>query len=168
LLKEKNPWKAELVVVKPTENNGYSELVPLHHGKVRKLILKNRYIRLNIFRILMINVNKHGLSFKNVVIYTMKVKKRHLKQLIIHYQIHFIHIFNQKVIKRKMKLIKEYGILDLIGKKKTISLKIIIHLISRMIIDIPKFIDLFIERATAPFFVFQVFCVLLWCLDEYW
>lgn len=35
-------------------------------------------------------------------------------------------------------------------------------------IPIPGFLDLYVEHLVAPFFVFQVLCLFLWSLDDYW
>ena len=35
-------------------------------------------------------------------------------------------------------------------------------------IPVPSFLDLYVEHLVAPFFVFQMLCLLLWSLDDYW
>lgn len=39
---------------------------------------------------------------------------------------------------------------------------------NQMILKLPTLTDLLMEQLVAPFFLFQVFCVILWSLDEYW
>ncbi|CAE7573823.1 ATP13A1 [Symbiodinium microadriaticum] len=35
-------------------------------------------------------------------------------------------------------------------------------------IPLPDFVDLYTEHLVAPFFVFQILCLVLWSLDDYW
>ncbi|KNC74942.1 hypothetical protein SARC_12523, partial [Sphaeroforma arctica JP610] len=32
----------------------------------------------------------------------------------------------------------------------------------------PTFGEMYKEQIMSPFFSFQIFCVLLWCLEDYW
>ncbi len=35
-------------------------------------------------------------------------------------------------------------------------------------IPVPNFLDLYVEHLVAPFFVFQILCLVLWSMDDYW
>lgn len=132
---EKNPWKAELVVVQPTANNGYPEIVRLHHGKNPHDHREHAWFIFQKCRYIYDDTEKK--TFQTVDYPLSNSFQTYLQS-------------------------KGYQTQDEIDQG------IWNFGLNKMAIDIPKFIDLFIERATAPFFVFQVFCVLLWCLDEYW
>ncbi|CAF4331854.1 unnamed protein product [Rotaria socialis] len=132
---EKSPWKAELVVVKPTANNGYPEIVPLLHGK-------NPH-----------DQRSHAwFVFQKCRYIYDESEKKTFQTIDYPLSNSFSSYLQSKGYQTQDEL--DQGVWNF-G-------------LNAMFIDIPNFIDLFIERATAPFFVFQVFCVLLWCLDEYW
>jgi cation-transporting ATPase 13A1 len=56
------------------------------------------------------------------------------------------------------------GLLDQTEMKKADM----VYGMNRMDVPIPKFFDIYKEHLVAPFFVFQIFCSVLWLMDEYW
>ncbi|CAL1689453.1 unnamed protein product [Lasius platythorax] len=126
---EKNPYKARIVKVIPTPNNGSSELIPLHHTNQQEpwfIFQKTKYYwdsKIKSFRGLQFPINhsvKHYCEWKGYLDQTE------------------VEAAEEKYGKNKLDMV------------------------------VPEFWELFKERAIAPFFVFQVFCVALWCLDKYW
>ncbi|CAF0703841.1 unnamed protein product [Brachionus calyciflorus] len=134
-----DPEKAEVVKVTPTENNGFAELVYLHH----KFILRDPNQP---------PVKTTWFLFQKTK-YLFDTDKKQFKPLEFPLNHSLAFYMESKGYSQSEQQIQDaVSYFDL----------------NKMVMDIPKFVELFIERATAPFFVFQVFCVLLWCLDEYW
>ena len=127
-----DPHQSKYVKVKPTPNNGSTELVPLRRERIAKqdtlwfMFQKTKYI------------------------FDQKSKK-------------FLTI--ELPCNEKLSYYKEWK-----GYKELDEVQLIDKQYGHNELDmvIPEFKELFIERATAPFFVFQTFCVGLWCLDEFW
>ncbi|XP_075992029.1 endoplasmic reticulum transmembrane helix translocase [Anticarsia gemmatalis] len=132
----KDPIQAEIVKVVPTSNNGFSEIVKLHHTKSTKkgsihpdvwfIFQKSKYI-----------YDWDKKIFHTVEFPTNKTYEEYMESK--------GYADEETIIVAE----KEFGK-------------------NEMIMVVPEFMELFKERATAPFFVFQVFCVALWCLDKYW
>eukprot|EP01104_Vermistella_antarctica_P000712 TRINITY_DN10837_c0_g1_i1.p1 TRINITY_DN10837_c0_g1~~TRINITY_DN10837_c0_g1_i1.p1 ORF type:complete len:1312 (-),score=284.26 TRINITY_DN10837_c0_g1_i1:16-3951(-) len=85
-----------------------------------------------------------------------------------------VYIYDQKLrqfVKRPYPTQKSVGdYLSAVGYKDQAVKESMIAFYGGNKFDLPSptFRDLYQEHAVAPFFVFQMFCVGLWCLDEYW
>ncbi|RVE53320.1 hypothetical protein evm_002153 [Chilo suppressalis] len=132
----KDPIQAEIVKVVPTSNNGFSEIVKLHHTKSTK--------KGSIYPDVWFSFQK------SKYVYDWDKKTFSTVEFPVH------HTYEEYM--------ETKGFLD----DETIVTAEKEYGKNEMIMVVPEFMELFKERATAPFFVFQVFCVALWCLDKYW
>lgn len=139
--KVNDPDKAEVVQVTPTPNNGFAELVYLH----RKFTTKDDDFSKT--------EKTTWFNFQKTKYILEANEKKQFREIEFPINNTLSFYLDSKGYATSEQQIRE-------------ATSYYDH--NKMVMDIPQFIELFIERATAPFFVFQVFCVLLWCLDEYW
>lgn len=123
----KDPEKAEVVKVTPTANNGFSELVYIHH----KFVIKDP------------NQQPEKITWfkfqKTKYIYDSDKKQFKALEFPINQPLSY-YMESKGFSQSDQQIQDAVSYFDL----------------NKMVMDIPKFIELFIERATAPFFVFQV------------
>ncbi|XP_054157015.1 endoplasmic reticulum transmembrane helix translocase-like [Oppia nitens] len=138
--KTSGPGSATFVKVVPTPNNGSPEMVRLHHTAITDTGGDNKDGGEEIW-----------FTFqKTKYVYDFESKRFHVLSFPINLEITAYQ--NWKGYQDDQELA---GIERRFGR-------------NNLDMEVPEFIELFRERATAPFFVFQLFCVGLWCLDEFW
>uniref|UniRef100_A0A2M4BAI2 Putative p-type atpase n=1 Tax=Anopheles marajoara TaxID=58244 RepID=A0A2M4BAI2_9DIPT len=136
--KTKLPCRGAVAKVVPTENNGSSELVRIHEQKA---------------------TDSEGRGDGEMTYWFMFQKTKYIwdSDKALFRSVEFpIHRTYEEYYESKGHL-----------EEADVALAQHTYGDNEMEMVVPEFFELFKERATAPFFVFQIFSVLLWCLDEY-
>lgn len=128
--------KAECVQITPTANNGFAELVYLHHKY--KTATQSTSGHLDFAapteKVTWFTFQKTKYMFDS--------ERKEFKPIEFPVDNHSLQFYLDS---------KGYSVSDAQVQEAQAYFDL-----NRMILDIPKFVELFIERATAPFFVFQV------------
>lgn len=138
LEKATSPFKAEYIVVIPTANNGSSAICDLKRANEE---------------------SKHSVYFifqKQKFIYNSELEK--FEPL--------TYPCDQPTIASTLLERSLKGVA--LSKSNTLKEVTEKYGPNKFDIPIPKFVELFKEHLVAPFFVFQLFCVALWFLDDMW
>lgn len=142
------PYNARFVKVTPTENNGSTELVPLRHS-----LPKKRFTEGNLVSSTTSEEETESIWFffqKTKYTYNFKTECFEVLKFPLDNPIKTYQEWKGYQTESEISSVeRNYG-------------KNIVEM------EIPSAGELMKERATAPFFVFQVFCVGLWCLEEFW
>ncbi|XP_029648967.1 manganese-transporting ATPase 13A1 [Octopus sinensis] len=150
-----DPFKASLIKVVPTPNNGSTELVTLNHVT---LLPSGQPLDPNSSEASQENLKQVSLK-KEAWFWFQKTK----------------YVYSADEKKQFLPLnfpvdlsIKQF--LEWKGYPDEVEIKAAEYKYGKNTMEmiVPKFMELFQERATAPFFIFQVFGVALWSLEEYW
>nr|CAD7457856.1 unnamed protein product [Timema tahoe] len=185
VLQTKDPFKAEAAKVVPTANNGSSELIRVHHFKMDLIhYLANRFTYRS-------PVNSKILSHSSLesrIAHTTKKylhpflgnqgpstcfdDKNNISTWFVFQKTKYVWDDNKKQFRGlEFPVNLPFGeYMEWKGYQEDQEVTNADMKYGRNQLDmvVPEFMELFKERATAPFFVFQVLCVALWCLDKYW